>query len=73
MNGIKNYLVQHGETQLNDIIELERGKVGNLTVYLGPRLHQRQRQCCNNSAMMLAIMFSLKTMELLQKGVATHF
>ena len=30
MNGIKNYLVQHGETQLNDIIELERGKVGTL-------------------------------------------
>ena len=27
MNGIKNYLVQHGETQLNDIIEIERGKV----------------------------------------------
>ena len=27
MNGIKNYLVQHGEDELNQIIEAERSKV----------------------------------------------
>ena len=32
-----------------------------------------QHQCCNNSAMALAILFSLKTMESLQNGVATHY
>ena len=34
---------------------------------------KRQRQHCNNSAMTLAILFSLKTMGSLQNGVATHF
>ena len=32
-----------------------------------------RRQCCDISAMTLAILFSLKTMELLQIGAATHF
>lgn len=27
MNGIKNYLVQHGERELNDVIERERSKL----------------------------------------------
>ena len=30
MNGIKNYLVQHGEHMLNDLIERERSKVREL-------------------------------------------
>ena len=34
---------------------------------------KRQRQCCDNWAMMLAILFSLKTIESLENGVATHF
>ena len=34
---------------------------------------KRQSQCCDNSAIMLAILFSLKTMELLQNGAETHF
>ena len=32
-----------------------------------------QHQCGDNSAMTLAILFSLKTMESLQNLVATHF
>ena len=28
MNGIKNYLVKHGEGELEDLIERERSKVG---------------------------------------------
>ena len=32
-----------------------------------------KRHRCSNSAMMLVILFSLKTMESLQNGVATHF
>ena len=40
---------------------------------LRPIYTKRQRQCCDNSAMMLAIPFSLKTMESLQNGVATYF
>ena len=40
---------------------------------LGPIYTKRQRQCCDNSAMTLAILFSLKTMELLQNGVTTYF
>ena len=32
-----------------------------------------QRQRCDNSAMRLAVLLSLKTMESLQNGVATHF
>ena len=41
--------------------------------HLGPVYTKRQRQCCDNAAMTLAILFSLKTMESLQNGVATHF
>ena len=33
---------------------------------------KHQSQCCNKSAMMPAILFSLKTMESLQDGVAIH-
>ena len=40
---------------------------------LGPVYTKPQRQHCDNSAMTLAILFSLKTMELLKIGVATHF
>ena len=40
---------------------------------LEPVYIKRQSQRCNNSAMKLAILFSLKTMELLQTEVATHF
>ena len=40
---------------------------------LDPVYIKRQSQRCNNSAMKLAILFSLKTMELLQTGVATNF
>ena len=40
---------------------------------LGPVYTKRQRQYCDNSAMTLVILFTLKTMESLQNGVATHF
>ena len=40
---------------------------------LGPVYTTRQRQPCDNSAMTLGILFSLKTMESLQNGVAAHF
>ena len=40
---------------------------------LGPVYTKRQRQRWTISAMTLAILFSLKTMQLLQNGVATHF
>ena len=40
---------------------------------LGPVYTKRQHQRCDNSAMTLAILFSLKTMESLQTGFATHF
>ena len=36
------------------------------------RLHQRQCQCCDNSAMMLAILFSLKTKESLENRLQPH-
>ena len=39
---------------------------------LGPVYTKHQHQHCNNSVMMLAILLSLKTMESLQNGVATH-
>ena len=39
---------------------------------LGPAYTKHQHQHCNNSVMMLAILLSLKTMESLQNGVATH-
>ena len=42
-------------------------------VLLGPVYTKHQRQRCHNSAMMLAILFSLNTMESLQNQVATHF
>ena len=38
-----------------------------------PIYTKHQRLCCENSAMTLAILFLLKTMELLQNGVANHF
>ena len=40
---------------------------------LGPVYTRHQRQCCDNSGIMLAILFLLKTMGLLQNGVATYF
>ena len=39
---------------------------------LGPIYIKRQRQRCDNSAM-IAVLFSLKTMESLQNGFATYF
>ena len=39
---------------------------------LGPIYTKRQRQRCDNSAMTLAILFSLKTEELLENGLQTH-
>ena len=39
----------------------------------GPVYTKHQSQCCDNSAITLVILLSLKTMELLQIGVATHF
>ena len=39
----------------------------------GPVYNKRQCQCCNDSVMMLVIVFLLKSMESLQNGVATHF
>ena len=41
--------------------------------HLGPVYTKCHCQRCNNFTMMLAILFSLKTMELLQNEVATHF
>ena len=44
-----------------------------IDAHLGPVYTEHQRQRCDNSPMMLAILLSLKTMELLQNGVvATH-
>ena len=42
-------------------------------IELGCVYTKRQRQRCNNSAMMLAVMFLLQTMESLQTGCTTHF
>ena len=39
----------------------------------GPVYTKCQQQCCNNSAMTQAILFSLKEMVSLQNGLATHF
>ena len=36
---------------------------------LGPVYAKRQRQYCDNSAITLAILFSLKTMEVLENGL----
>ena len=44
-----------------------------LDLPLSACLHQRWRQCCNNSGMMLVILFSLKTMETLQNGLQPPF
>ena len=35
----------------------------------GPIYTKRRRQCCDNSAMMLVILFSLKTMESFENGL----
>ena len=43
------------------------------SVRLRPIYIKRQGQHCDNSAMTLAILFSLKTLESLQNGVAAHF
>ena len=45
---------------------------GSLTLNVNGSL-EHQHQHCDNSAMMLAILFSFKTMELLQIGVTTNF
>ena len=49
--------------QISFIVNAAQG-----TVYI-----KRQRECWDKTAMMLAIQFSLKTMELLHIGVATDF
>ena len=40
---------------------------------LGTVYTKRQRQCCDNSAITLAILFSLKTVESLENRLQTHF
>ena len=45
----------------------------NTTFIFGPFYTTHQRQRCGNSTMTLGILFSLKTMESLQIGVATNF
>ena len=45
----------------------------SLVETLGPVYTEHQCQCCTNSAMILAILFLLKTMESHQNGIATHF
>ena len=40
---------------------------------LGPVYTKRQHQGCDNSAMMLAILFSFRSMKLLLNRIATHF
>ena len=39
----------------------------------GPVYTKRHRQCCDSSAMMLVVLFSLKITQSLQNGIATHF
>ena len=51
--------------------DYEKEQILPLVVW-GPVCTKRQRQLCNNSAMMLAILFSLQIMELLEIGIATH-
>ena len=41
-------------------------------VVLGPVYTKRQRQRCNHSAMMIAILFSFKSMETLENGLQIH-
>ena len=48
-------------------------QVPNTLQVLGPVYTKRQRQSCDNSAMILVILFSLKTVESLQIWVTTHF
>ena len=45
----------------------------NLKVSLRPIYTKRQSQHYDHSAMRLGILFSWKTMESLQNGIATHF
>ena len=40
---------------------------------LGPIYTKHLSQCCDNSVIMLGVLVSLKTMQLLQNGVASHF
>ena len=41
-------------------------------VVLGPVYTKHQRQRCNHSAIMIAILFSLKSIETLENGLQTH-
>ena len=45
----------------------------SLVETLGHVYTEHQCQCCTNSAMILAILFLLKTTESHQNGIATHF
>ena len=51
--------------------QLRRCNVKALT-QCGPVYNKRQRQICENPAMTLAILFSLKTMKLLENGLEIH-
>ena len=55
------------------LLQLIQGTWERLRVLLGPIYTKHQRQRCDHSAMRLAILFTLKTMELLQIWVAAHF
>ena len=44
----------------------------NISRQLRPVYTKRQRQRCDHSTMMLAILFSLKSMETLENGLQTH-
>ena len=62
-------LLQHLQ-HVDQVTVLQHTKT---TSVLEPVYLKRKRQRCYNSAMMPAILFSLKTMEPLQNGVVTHF
>ena len=51
----------------------EKHETHAAALFLGPSYTKRQYQYCDNSAMMLVILFLLKTMESLQKGVQPIF
>ena len=47
-------------------------ETGSFRNVLGPVYTKRQRQRCDHSAMTLVILFSLKSMEMLENGLQTH-
>ena len=72
-NGTQHFAIIRKYCEKEIRVKLFTSKRKIIVQRKGPFTTSVRVQHCDNSAMMLAIVFSLKTMELIQNGIVTYF